>query len=90
MGRCVHRDRDVGVLPQKFVAGDVGVRDRAFVHHDLRELFQVLEQPRAVGRIDAEAVEVDVDFEMRRHGVAQEPRISMTSNHGRPLVLKLL
>ena len=50
------------VLAEEGVASDVVVGDGAFVHHHVVKLFEFLEQSGAVSGVDAEAVEVHIDF----------------------------
>lgn len=44
------------------------MRNGAFVHRNLLELLEFLEQACRMGSIDPEAIEIHIDFEMRREG----------------------
>ena len=90
MNLRVHGNRNVGMLPQESVTADVMMRQRAFEHHQVVELFEFLAQPRGVGGIDAEPVEIHIDFEMIGQRFAELPALLTQVPPGRPLVLKLV
>jgi len=64
MGGGVHGNGHIQTPAELFVTGDVVVREGAFVHGDVGELLQLLEEAEGVGGIDTEPVEIHVDFEV--------------------------